>query len=297
MSHPVKPVTRVNRLRALVEGAILLESPLEMSDAIAADLKTRIDGSRTIDVGGDVEVPGVLDGFYIVDCDAISSDLHIKVNSPPAGSVVRLLVIGAATDNEITLEALEEGGGVVIVPPPALSMSYIVVAWERENSQYVILDLSPASGAVPIGTVVDFAGLTAPAGWAFCYGQAVSRTTYAAAFAVLGTANGAGDGSTTFNLPDLRGRVVAGKDDMGGVSADRLTSELFDADATTFGRALGNQAHFLTTSEAPVLNDGSALGDSSEGNTNVVVAYASDAEVPFSVVQPTLILNKIIRLQ
>jgi microcystin-dependent protein len=59
--------------------------------------------------------------------------------------------------------------------------------------------------------------------WLLCYGQAVSRTTYADLFDYLGTAYGPGDGSTTFNLPDRRGRVSAGKDDMGGTPAGRLT--------------------------------------------------------------------------
>ncbi len=52
----------------------------------------------------------------------------------------------------------------------------------------------------------------------------VSRSTYAGLYAVLGTTYGAGDGSTTFHLPDLRGRVAAGKDDMGGAAAGRLTN-------------------------------------------------------------------------
>jgi microcystin-dependent protein len=76
---------------------------------------------------------------------------------------------------------------------------------------------------VPIGGIVDFAGTSAPAGWMLCYGQAISRTTYAQLFALLSTGYGPGDGSTTFNLPDLRGFVVAGKDNMGGAAAGRLT--------------------------------------------------------------------------
>ena len=63
-----------------------------------------------------------------------------------------------------------------------------------------------------------------PAQWLVCAGQAVSRTTYAAAFAVLGTTWGAGDGSTTFNLPDLRGRATFGADAMGGTAANRITA-------------------------------------------------------------------------
>ena len=63
----------------------------------------------------------------------------------------------------------------------------------------------------PTGVVAPFAGSTEPTGWLLCQGQAVSRTTYAALFAVIGTTYGAGDGSTTFNLPDLRSKFPVGK--------------------------------------------------------------------------------------
>jgi microcystin-dependent protein len=75
------------------------------------------------------------------------------------------------------------------------------------------LDLAQASGAtaaIPPGTVSQFAGAAAPTGWLICDGTAINRSTYATLFAVIGTTYGAGDGSTTFNLPDLRGRVPVG---------------------------------------------------------------------------------------
>jgi microcystin-dependent protein len=81
---------------------------------------------------------------------------------------------------------------------------------------------TPAATDTPPGVVVAFAGSAAPNGWLICDGSAVSRTTYAALFAAIATAYGSGDGSTTFNLPDLRGRVAVGKDDMGGSAANRL---------------------------------------------------------------------------
>lgn len=62
----------------------------------------------------------------------------------------------------------------------------------------------------PAGIVMPFAGSTAPEGYLLCNGSAVSRTDYATLFGVIGTTYGAGDGSTTFNLPDLSGRVVIG---------------------------------------------------------------------------------------
>jgi len=64
--------------------------------------------------------------------------------------------------------------------------------------------------SVPVGGLALWAGSSEPAGWLICDGRAVSRTTYAALFAAIGIAYGAGDGSTTFNIPDFRGRVPVG---------------------------------------------------------------------------------------
>ena len=64
---------------------------------------------------------------------------------------------------------------------------------------------------VPVGTVLDYAGSAVPSGYLECDGSAVSRTAYPALFASIGTTWGAGDGSTTFNIPDLRGRVAVGR--------------------------------------------------------------------------------------
>ena len=64
--------------------------------------------------------------------------------------------------------------------------------------------------AGPSGAIMAFAGTTAPSGWLKCEGQAISRTTYATLYAAIGTAWGVGDGSTTFNVPDLRGMFVRG---------------------------------------------------------------------------------------
>lgn len=64
----------------------------------------------------------------------------------------------------------------------------------------------------PKGSVIQFAGSTAPSGWLLCDGTAVSRTTYADLFAIIGTTYGAGNGSSTFNLPNLKGRVAVGRD-------------------------------------------------------------------------------------
>lgn len=93
----------------------------------------------------------------------------------------------------------------------------------------------------PVGVIEAFAGVNAPAGWLFCDGSAVSRIQYPELFSALGTTYGSGDGSTTFNLPDLRGRVPAGKDNMGGVAANRLTSGNSGIAATSLGAVGGDE--------------------------------------------------------
>ena len=95
--------------------------------------------------------------------------------------------------------------------------------------------------APPSGSVLAFAGAAAPGGWLLCYGQAVSRTTYASLFTAISTVYGVGDGSTTFNLPDLRGRSVFGQDNMGGSAASRITNGNSGIVGTTLGAAGGDE--------------------------------------------------------
>lgn len=97
-----------------------------------------------------------------------------------------------------------------------------------------------AINGVPVGALQMWSTATAPSGWLLCYGQAVSRTTYSVLFAVIGTTFGVGDGSTTFNLPDLRGRMLVGLDNMGGSAANRVAA------ATSIGQAAGAETHSHT---------------------------------------------------
>lgn len=94
---------------------------------------------------------------------------------------------------------------------------------------------------LPIGSEMPWGNATPPTGWLMMYGQNVSRTTYAKLFSVYGTTYGAGDGSTTFALPDYRGRAPFGKDNMGGSAASRITSATSGVDGSTLGAVGGDQ--------------------------------------------------------
>ena len=112
-------------------------------------------------------------------------------------------------------------------------------------------DLSAAiESSVPSGTVFQFAGQTAPAGWLKANGAAVSRTAYATLFAAIGTTYGAGDGRSTFNLPDLRGEFIRGWDDGRGIDRGRA-----------LGSAQGDAIRNITGSIDTGSNSGHQLFD------------------------------------
>jgi microcystin-dependent protein len=154
---------------------------------------------------------------------------------------------------------------------------------------------------IPAGSVMDYAGTAAPSGWLLCYGQAVSRTTYAALFTAISTTYGSGDGSTTFNLPDLRGRVAAGKDDMGGSAANRITAAGSGITGTTLGAAGGTQTHTLTEAQMPAHTHSGGFGSGSSvvsamcGSGGNVNTGSTGGGAAHQNTQPTLILNKIIK--
>ena len=133
--------------------------------------------------------------------------------------------------------------------------------------------VSPSSFSLPAGLVFPYAGATAPTGYLLCYGQTLGNASsgateandnYQALFDVIKTAYG-NSGSEVFGngdtvtLPDLRGRVVAGQDDMGSASANRLTNQTGGLDGDTLGATGGAETHTLTVGQLAdhTHNDGS----------------------------------------
>lgn len=125
-----------------------------------------------------------------------------------------------------------------------------VVTYYNATAEWILQGGAVNPYSIPLGSGIDYWGAAAPnSAFALAYGQAISRTTYASLFTLFGTNYGSGDGSNTFNIPDTRGRVIAGKDNMGGSAASRLTSSYFGTSASTLGAAGGAESHTLTTAQ------------------------------------------------
>jgi microcystin-dependent protein len=143
--------------------------------------------------------------------------------------------------------------------------------------------------STPIGTIQEYAGSTAPDGYLMCDGSAVSRTTYKDLFRVIGTTYGSGDGSTTFNLPNIKGRVVV-----------MLDSN--DTDFDTLGETGGEKTHTLTLDELPrqvFTFDGGNTGNFSTQYVGTSGNAKGDiiTQQALNNLQPYIVLNKIIKVQ
>jgi microcystin-dependent protein len=140
--------------------------------------------------------------------------------------------------------------GMLVAGTPYAATYYNV------SGEWILRGLTGAPG-IPLGVALPYFGVTAPSSaFALPFGQAISRATYVNLFNLIATTYGAGDGSTTFNLPDLRGFLLAGKDNMGGSTAGRITAATSGIDGTVLGAAGGSQTVALLLSQIPAHGHG-----------------------------------------
>lgn len=160
---------------------------------------------------------------------------------------------------------------------PSFTSSQVGVWAVSDGTLQTISTPTPSEQlGVPAGSVFCTFRTTAPAGYLLCYGQAVSRVTYIRLWNALGSPN-TGDGSNTFTMPDLRGKGLFGKDDMGGVAAGVLTSGGSGVDGATLGASGGNQQFTLDATQIPAHTHSSPTDS---GHTHLTISKGTSAYAP-----------------
>jgi len=252
-------------------------------------------------------------GMNSINLVSDAGGITMTVNNNPAMTIINDSTIGINTSNPNTTYDLDVNGTV------------------NTTGLY-----QNGSLLLPPGCISPYAGSTAPGGWLLCDGTAHSRSTYAALFALIGTSYGSGNGSTTFNVPNLKDRFVLGKGDTysslggtGGSSSVTLTTDELPAHTHTgTTNSSGSHTHTTNSSLTPdgsnnvglglVTQDGTGTDASSGDNTdhepNVhtdITALTIDAGgahthtfttdsrgsgQPFEVMNPYIILNYIIKV-
>lgn len=167
----------------------------------------------------------------------------------------------------------------------------------NDNGLWKTLNVK-VTDTLPVGTIIPYAGTTIPSNYMKCEGQELSRIEYDILFSAIGTTYGAGDGSTTFNLPNLKGRVITGIDSN-------------DTDFDVLGETGGEKEHTLTVDEIPTMyakaptstsggnityfkND--SIGGYNGNGAGTTIATIAGGDQPHNNLQPYIVLNYIIKV-
>jgi microcystin-dependent protein len=306
------------------------QAPSTVNDSaramMASVAKYRDDIAGAIATGG-TSTAYTVDSYQVFD-SLSSLNGQVIAFTPHAtnGATVTLNVDSLGAKPLRSAPSVELPAGVLVQGTPYVAL------YNNSDSAFYLQSFFSNPYSIPIGASIDFWGSTAPnSSFVLAYGQAISRTTYSTLFAMFSTTYGSGDGSTTFNVPDLRGRVTAGKDDMGGSSAFRLTSVGLGVSGDVLGNAGSTQSYQLATENLPPYTPSgtiSGTGNSSDSNFqknsgSITVSTGGANTVPslsnssvsingsqygftgaaqggssaaFSRCQPTIITNKLLRI-
>lgn len=220
-------------LRAIIKAVRKLLTDLGIEGGIAA--------GTTLTMGSVASGP-TANAWLSGDLPDLELNLVLPKGDPGSGDTHTWGVVKQAAPLLIQLDGtVTQVGAATLVDGLVVDQRILAV---RLGSELVVVGAQ--AGGPPVGSVIDFTGQAAPAGWLLCQGQAVSRTTYARLYAVIGARFGAGDGSTTFNLP-AAGRVSVGRDPL-------------QAEFATLGSVGGAKAHVLADGEMPVHEHASPSG-------------------------------------
>ena len=221
-------------------------APSAVNDGVRA-LMASAAGFRD-DIAGAIATGGTSTAYTVTSYQVFDSlanmSGHLIAFTPHAtnGATVTLNVDGLGAKPLRSAPSTELLAGTLIAGTPYTAL------YNNSDAAWYLQNFYVNPYQVPLGGMMDYIGSTAPnSAFVLPIGQAISRTTYATLFSLVSTAYGSGDGSTTFNVPDLTGRFTAMKE----ASATRLTSTYFGGNSTTLGATGGLESTTLTASQIP----------------------------------------------
>lgn len=294
-----------------VAGIVELTTQAEM------DAKTTTGGTGALLVPTPDVMRSTLLSDYVADTGAADAYVITPIPAIAAYATGQIFSFKAANTNtgNSTLNVSGKGvktikkgdGSKNLFAADIVAGQVVVVEYDGTNFQ-MISGVNPTN-LTPAGFIQMYGGSTAPSGWLFCDGSAVSRTTYADLFAIVSTTFGAGDTTTTFNVPDMRGRapVGVGTGTGGGTSGTGLPTGGDALTARARAAWIGEETHVLTTPEIPshthtlTLNSTGSVTPgqfSASANANPVTntTAATGGGGAHNNVQPIMTVNFIIKI-
>jgi microcystin-dependent protein len=235
------------------------------------------------DISGTITTGGTGTAYTIASNQVFDTLTHINgamiafVPHATNGATVTLNVDGLGAKPLRTSTGAELAAGMLIAGTP------YVATYNNSDGVFYLQSFFGNPYNIPIGGLMPYVGSTPPnSSFVFPFGQAISRTGFPTLFSLTGTTFGAGDGSTTFNIIDLRGRIPVGVDNMGGSAASRIGTLPTDGGTivgTTLGSTGGSQSHVQTSSELVNHTHANSLND--PGHSHTVQAENSAASNGF----------------
>jgi microcystin-dependent protein len=198
------------------------------------------------DIAGAITTGGSSTAYTVTSNQSFDTLAHLSgqmiafvphtTSAGSAGSQITLNVDGLGAKPIRLAPSVEVPSGTLVQGTP------YVATYNNSDGAFYLQGFGTNPYQIPLGAMLPYTGSTAPnTAFVLPFGQAISRTTYATYFSLVSTTFGAGDGSTTFNVIDMRGRLPIGQDNMGGSAASRVTTAGSSIDGMTIGANGGGQ--------------------------------------------------------
>jgi microcystin-dependent protein len=198
------------------------------------------------DIAGAITTGGSSTAYTVTSNQSFDTLAHLSgqmiafvphtTSAGSAGSQITLNVDGLGAKPIRLAPSVEIPSGTLVQGTP------YVATYNNSDGAFYLQGFGTNPYQIPLGAMLPYTGSTAPnTAFVLPFGQAISRTTYATYFSLVSTTFGTGDGSTTFNVIDMRGRLPIGQDNMGGSAASRVTTAGSSIDGMTIGANGGGQ--------------------------------------------------------